>query len=90
MNSCRWVERKRKARLGEQHRFRRLFSCGSLAVGGIELAHVARHALCDLLQAALYLALHEVVVAAVIVDPRGHARARCSRHKGMSRVLLNF
>src|SRR3977135_539823 len=45
--------------------FRRLFSCGSLAVGGVELAHVARHALFDLLLAALDLALREVVVATV-------------------------
>src|SRR3979409_1151986 len=29
-----------KPRLSQQHRFRRLFSCGSLAVGGVELAHV--------------------------------------------------
>jgi len=49
-----------KPRLGQQHRFRRLFSCGSLAVGGVELAHVARHALFDLLLAALDLALREV------------------------------
>src|SRR5206468_7943510 len=48
-----------------QHRFRRLFSCGSPAVGGIELTHVARHALFDLLLAALDLALREVVVATV-------------------------
>src|ERR1700680_3635784 len=54
-----------KPRLGQQHRFRRLFSCGSLAVGGVELAHVARHALFDLLLAALDLALREVVVATV-------------------------
>src|ERR1700733_13169248 len=51
--------------LGQQHRFRRLFSCGSLAVGGVQLAHVARHALFDLLLAALDLALREVVVATV-------------------------
>src|SRR5258708_34539788 len=43
----------------------RLFSCGSLAVGGVELAHVARHALFDLLLAAPDLALREVVVATV-------------------------
>src|SRR6478735_9612422 len=40
-------------------------SFGSLAVGGVELAHVARHALFDLLLAALDLALREVVVATV-------------------------
>src|SRR6266480_1629310 len=51
-----------KPRLGQQHRFRRLFSCGSLAVGGVQLTHVARHALFDLLLAALDLALREVVV----------------------------
>src|ERR1700719_1851930 len=51
--------------LGQQHRFRRLFSCRSPAVGGIELAHGARHALFDLLLAALDLALREVVVATV-------------------------
>ena len=54
-----------KPRLGQKHRFRRLFACGSLAVGGIELAHVACHALFDLLLAALDLALREVVVATV-------------------------
>src|SRR5246500_2722894 len=54
-----------KPRLSQQHRFRRLFSCGSLAVGGVELAHVARHALFNLLLAALDLALREVVVATV-------------------------
>src|SRR5712671_2336777 len=41
------------------------FSCGSLAVGGVELAHVARHTLFDLLLATLDLALREVVVATV-------------------------
>ena len=51
--------------LGKQHCFRRFFSCGSLAVGGIELAHVACHALLDLLLAALDLALREVVVTTV-------------------------
>src|ERR1700730_16697470 len=54
-----------KPRLSQQYRFRRLFSCGSLAVGGVELAHVARHALFNLLLAALDLALREVVVATV-------------------------
>src|SRR3982075_1787435 len=39
--------------------------CGSLAVGGVKLTHVARHALFDLLLAALDLALREVVVATV-------------------------
>src|SRR5258708_7008449 len=43
----------------------RLFSCGSLAVGGVELAHVARHALFDLLLATPDLALREVVVTTV-------------------------
>src|SRR5476651_1500055 len=47
--------------LSQQHRFRRLFSCGSLAVGGVQLAHVARHALLDLLLAALDLALREEI-----------------------------
>jgi hypothetical protein len=36
-----------------------------LAVGGVQLAHVARHALFDLLLATLDLALREVVVATV-------------------------
>ena len=54
-----------KPRLGQQNRFRRLIPCGSLTIGGVELAHVARHALFDLLLAALQLALREVVVATV-------------------------
>src|SRR5476649_2196737 len=54
-----------KPRLDQQHRFRRIFSCGSLAVGGVELTHVARHTLFDLLLATLDLALREVVVATV-------------------------
>src|SRR6266700_766639 len=43
----------------------RLFSCGSPAVGGVELAHVARHALFDLLLAPLDFTLRKVVVATV-------------------------
>ena len=72
------------SRLGEQHRFRRLFSCGSLAVGGVQLAHVARHALFDLLQAAMDLALREVVVAAVhsleLAAVNGNAGLRQQAH----------
>ena len=52
-------------RLGQQHRLRRVFASCRSAVGGIELAHVARHALLDLLQPPLQLALGEIVVAAV-------------------------
>ena len=39
--------------LGQQRRFRRAFSCRSPAVGGVELAHLARHALFDLLHAGI-------------------------------------
>src|SRR3981081_3252832 len=63
-----------KPRLGQQHRFRRLFSCGSLAVGGVELAHVARHTLFDLLLATLDLALREVVIATAQAKKYRHVR----------------
>ena len=74
----------RQPRLDQFHRLRRLFASSLAAVGGIELAHVARHALFDLLETPLKFALREIVVAAVdrfelgAVD--GHAGFRQQAH----------
>jgi hypothetical protein len=49
---------------GGKH-FRRILTGGSLAVGGVELAQIARNTLLDLRQAAVHLPFREVVVARV-------------------------